>query len=53
MVLGKINESLFNELSNEYQKEKEDLVSKISKIEIKLSKQKDTETKVIALIFCR
>ncbi len=46
MVLGKINESLFNELSNEYQKEKEDLVSKISKIETKLSKQKDTETKV-------
>lgn len=46
MVLGKISESLFNELSNSYQVEKEDLVNKISKLETNISKQKDTEKKV-------
>lgn len=46
MVLGKISESLFNELSNSYQVEKEDLVNKISKLETNISKQIDTEKKV-------
>ena len=46
LVLGKISESLFNELSNSYQVEKEDLINKISKLETNISKQKDTEKKV-------
>lgn len=45
MVLGKIGESLFNELSSSYQVEKEELVNKITKLESNISKQKDTEKK--------
>ncbi len=44
--LGKIGESLFNELSSSYQIEKEELVNKITKLESNISKQKDTEKKV-------
>ena len=46
MVLGKIGESLFDELSNSYQVEKEELVNKITKLESNISKHKDTEKKV-------
>ena len=46
MVLSKIGESLFNELSNSYQVEKEELVNKITKLESNISKQQDTEKKV-------
>ena len=46
MVLGKISESLFYELSNGYQEEKDNLINKISKLETNISKQKDTEKKV-------
>ena len=44
--LGKIGESLFNELSSSYQTEKEELVNKITKLESNIFKQKDTEKKV-------
>ncbi len=46
MVLGKISETLFYELSNGYQKEKEELLNKISKLNEEVLKQKDFERKV-------